>query len=103
MAEGGNRGAEFLEMSTHWGYFSKHDCELWEAQVCEQCTVNVLMPIIKFQRYEYQIISGEKKYLIPKEGEHCPNKKCENINVEKATGEHGDYLKCPNCNRGYPL
>lgn len=32
-----NMNFEFAEITAHWGYMSKKDCEKHTAQVCEKC------------------------------------------------------------------
>ena len=44
---------EYLNLFTRWGYGSKHDGEPWAAQVCEKCTLEILEPLIKFNKEAY--------------------------------------------------
>jgi uncharacterized cysteine cluster protein YcgN (CxxCxxCC family) len=54
---------EYMELETHWGYYSSKDCEHWQAQVCEACVDTHLVPLLKFAKYEYP--SFGKRKMIP--------------------------------------
>ena len=43
---------EFMEMSTHWGYFSNKDTEKWTAQICEKC-IDEKFQFVKFKKSNY--------------------------------------------------
>ena len=51
--------AEFMEMGVHWGFASKKDLELWEAQICEKC-VDEKFGFIKFRKSKYDAITVEE-------------------------------------------
>lgn len=55
----GRKNFEYMTMKAHWGYYSEKDLELWEAHICEGC-VNKLKDTIKFKRFTYELITGNK-------------------------------------------
>lgn len=44
--------AEFLNLSTYWGFYSNKDLEHWEAHLCEQC-VDEKLSFITFKKESY--------------------------------------------------
>ena len=48
-----NLNFEYMTLKAKWGYGSHHDTEEWEAQICEQCVINKLEPIINFFKRNY--------------------------------------------------
>lgn len=43
---------EYMTIENYWGYGSKKDGELWEAQVCEACTDEIFKSV-SFQKSNY--------------------------------------------------
>ena len=46
------KGHEYvsMELSAYWGYASRHDLEIWSADICEDCVEQKLEPLINFQK-----------------------------------------------------
>jgi hypothetical protein len=44
----GEFGFEYMNLDANWGYNSKLDGEKWSAQICENCVIEHLKPLIKF-------------------------------------------------------
>lgn len=42
-----------MNLFAHWNWGSNLDLETWQAYVCEECVVNKLKPLIKFDIDEH--------------------------------------------------
>lgn len=54
-----------LKLEKWWGYSSNHDGEYWCANVCEKCIDEHLSKLIKFDKYQYNLIHGTVNYNKP--------------------------------------
>jgi len=43
---------EYMRLKSAWGYGSDHDCETWEAHVCQKC-VDDKLGFINFKKTNY--------------------------------------------------
>lgn len=71
---------DYLEINGSFGYWSNHDCETWNADICEKCSVNYLDKLICFKKTDYMF--GENEQI-----EKELNKKSDRIRkIRKLTG-----------------
>ena len=54
-----------IKIEKHWGYDSDKDGEYWCANICEKCLDEHLSKLIKFDKYEYNLIHGTVNYKKP--------------------------------------
>jgi hypothetical protein len=40
---------EYMDLHAAWGYDSGYDGQVWTAEICEECVVKFLIPLIKFK------------------------------------------------------
>lgn len=45
-------GAEYMTMSTRWGFMSNKDLETWSAQICEKC-IDEKFGFVNFKKETY--------------------------------------------------
>lgn len=43
-------GPEYMKLEASWGFMSNHDLENWSAQICEECVIKQLQPLIEFHK-----------------------------------------------------
>ncbi len=65
----GDASFDCLEINGSFGYSSKHDGEIWDAHICQDCTDNFLEKIICFRKSSYIHFSSSHKKEINKSAE----------------------------------
>lgn len=54
-----------VKIEKYWGYDSSKDGQYWYANVCEKCFDEHLSKIIKFDKYQYNLIHGDINFNKP--------------------------------------